>query len=277
MIQNADQRRKVPILQVLKVGLRHQRAGKVVFPLHAQQRRFQRTKIALLQPQLPQTAGRKQYVRMTGGEAVVPDAVHEKARFEQRHVEGFPVEGAEDRKTFHPGGQQVQHDFFVRVVAHEKLLYRKPGLGKITKPHLKGYRAHAAGKPGGFRIQKEHVLRDNGSGKIAAEHGAQRFRRGIASVAEGGQREHGLPAIQARFRRFLVLGSRSLGRGRVHHSQLVQKSCHCANSSFRINCAFCFPSVPTSAAGPTQAGQPSAHPHSCTTDSACSSKSCCMA
>ena len=170
----------------MKIGLGHQCAGKIVFPLHAQQRRFQRAQIALLQPQLPQAAGGEQHVRVTGGDAVVPNAMHEKTVLEQRHVKGFPVEGAENRKPFHPGGQQVQHSFFVRVVAHEKLLYRKPGLGKIPTPHLKGYRAHAAGQSCGLRIQKQHVLRRNGSRKLAAEYGAQGFRRGIALVAEGG-------------------------------------------------------------------------------------------
>ena len=195
VIQNPDQRCKVPILQILKVGLGHQCAGKIVFPLHAQQRRFQRAQIALLQPQLPQAAGGEQHVRMTGGDAVVPNAMHEKTGLEQRHVEGFPVEGTKHGKTLHPGGQQVEHGFFIRVVPHEKLLHRKTCRGKISKPHLKGHRAYAAGKPRGFRIQKKHVLRRNGSRKFAAEHGAQRFRRGIASVAEGGQREHGFPTV----------------------------------------------------------------------------------
>ena len=63
MIENPDQRCKISILQILKVGLGHQCAGKIVFPLHAQQRRFQRAKIALFQPQLPQAAGGKQHVR----------------------------------------------------------------------------------------------------------------------------------------------------------------------------------------------------------------------
>ena len=164
----------------------HQCAGKIVFPLHAQQRRFQRAQIALLQPQLPQAAGGEQHVRMTGGDAVVPNAMHEKTVLEQRHVEGFPVEGAEDRKPFHPGGQQVQHGFLVRVIPHEKLLHHKACRGKIPKPHLKGDRACSARKPGGLRVQKEHIFRRNGSRKLAAEYGAQGFRRGIALVAEGG-------------------------------------------------------------------------------------------
>ena len=161
MIENPDQRCKVPILQILKIGLGHQCAGKIVFPLHAQQRRFQRAQIALLQPQLPQAAGGEQHVRVTGGDAVIPNAMHEKTGLEQRHVEGFPVEGTKHGKTLHPGGQQVEHGFFVGVVPHEKLLHRKASRSKITQPHLKGHRACAAGQPCGLRVQKEHVLRRN--------------------------------------------------------------------------------------------------------------------
>ena len=186
MIENPDQRCKISILQILKIGLGHQCAGKIVFPLHAQQRRFQRAQIALLQPQLPQAAGGEQHVRVTDGDSVIPNAMHEKTGLEQRHVEGFPVEGTKHGKTLHPGGQQVEHGFFVGVVPHEKLLHRKASRSKITQPHLKGHRAYAAGQSCGLRVQKEHIFRRNGSRKLAAEYGAQGFRRGIALVAEGG-------------------------------------------------------------------------------------------
>ena len=147
------------------------------------------------------------------------DAVHHKARGEQRRVKGAAVKGAQGGKAARHGGYRAQKLVFLRIIPHENLLHRKAAAREIAQPHQKRHRARAAGKARGFRIQKEDVLRAEIRRKGKAEGAFHHGRGQVAKVGEDGQRERCLRAVAA-FLRLARGGGGALG-SRVQHAQLA--------------------------------------------------------
>ena len=228
---------------------------------------------AALQPQLPQPARGVEHVGMHVGQAG-GNAVHHKARGEQRRVKGAAVEGAQHGEAARNRRHRAQKLAFLPVIPHEHLLHAKAAVREIPQPHQKRHRARASCKARGFRIQKQDILRPKIGGKGKAEGAFHHGRGQVAKVREDGKRKRCLRAVTALFLRARG-GGGTLG-GCIQHAQLAQKVRHQASSSFRMAMASALPRSPTCEAGPTQLGQPDSHPQPCAMSSACSKSSSCI-
>ena len=116
MFQNIVQKVHLLCFQISKISLRYLTSGKHF---------LQSAQVASSQPQLPQPAAHMQQIKMRQVQAGPVHPVHQKAAFQQRHVKGRPVKGAQHVKPVQSGCYMLQQIWFLRIIPHQKLMHLK--------------------------------------------------------------------------------------------------------------------------------------------------------
>jgi hypothetical protein len=173
VVENWDERFRRPTPQIVKIDLRNQVGHHVraAVPSEDVALEFGQPDGAELQsPQIPRGM---QKIQMRAGCGSTNCARHAVARFEQRPVKRFAVEGDEHASLGHSFGESHEDGVLLALLAHEKLLDFEPTGVPPGYAYQKRIRPSASRKARGFRVEKEPLPRVLGLVGGAGRHQLQ--------------------------------------------------------------------------------------------------------
>ncbi len=153
------QQRKIAALQIAEKAFRGFAARQVVFPVHAEHALLKVGKPAGLQAEFPHPPRRMQKVKLVKVAPMLPQTAERIARLQKRHIKRLAVEGHGGIKARQQRAEAQKHFRLVGIVAQDILFGDELAAFHIGGPDHKGHRTRAAGKPGGFRIEKQAAAR----------------------------------------------------------------------------------------------------------------------